>query len=162
MHVEIRGRWLTDVGLPFDDATSALAHRLAERVEQLDGWDAAVRLSQDPRTLPAWEDERLAEAALKARSDAPGATKALHAALTPVVDAGREVFFGAALHATRQAGLDDPYLVRVAAGAVSQAAYQNALARATGADDHPFVQKYALFERGRWVVGKIARTLYVF
>jgi len=162
MQVEIPGRWLTDVGLPFDETTRSLAGRLAERVERIEDWDAAVRLSRDPQTLPAWDDERLAERALQARARASGGTNALHAALTPLVDAGRELFFGAALHATRQAGLDDPYLVRVVAGALSQAAYQNALARATGADDHPFVQKYALFERGRWVVGKIARTLYVF
>lgn len=162
MRLEVRGRWLTDVGLPPDDETSALASRLADRLERIGTWEAAVRLSQDPRMLPAWEEEQLAEAALKERAARPGATPALDAALTPVLEAGLDLFFEAAQRATRRAGLEDPYLVRVAAGALSQAAYQAALARATGADDHPFVQKYALFERGRWVVGKIARTLYVF
>src|SRR5579875_2739852 len=125
----LRGRWFEDVGLPLDEPTSALAHRLAPHVERVLDWDAAVRLIQDPRTLQAWEEERAVRAAERA---------------------------------TRRAGLDDPYLVRVVAGAASQAAFDDALARATDADDHPFVQKYRLFERGRWVLGKIARTLYIF
>jgi hypothetical protein len=135
---------------------------LAERVEVVAGWPAAIALISDARTLAAWDEERLAEAALRARAEARTGPEGLRALLSPVVDAGLTVFFEAAETATRRAGLDDPYLVRVAAGAASQAAFQAALARAAGADDHPFVQKYTLFEHGRWVLGKIARTLYIY
>lgn len=156
------GRWFAELGLPFDRATADAVASLAARAERLTGWEAAVAVTQDPRTLVAWDEERAEESALKARAAGGRGPEALHLALTPVVDAGIVPFFEAAERATRGAGLADPYLVRVMAGAVSQAAYRAALARAAGADDHPFVQKYALFERGRWILGTIAGTLYIY
>src|SRR5579875_3099976 len=99
----LRGRWFEDVGLPLDEPTSALAHRLAPHVERVLDWDAAVRLIQDPRTLQAWEEERAVEAALKARGEALLGHEGLHARLSRVVDAGLDLFFRAAERATRPA-----------------------------------------------------------
>lgn len=80
-------------------------------------------------------------------------------ALGAAVDACIEPTFAAAL-----AACADEALARVASGAALMAAHGRALASLAGyGDAHPFVQKYALFARGRWPLGlRDPETLLIF
>ncbi|RMD89413.1 MAG: hypothetical protein D6807_03785 [Alphaproteobacteria bacterium] len=68
-----------------------------------------------------------------------------------MTDAAARLLHGPAAVAAAASGIADPGLIRVAAGAASQAAYQAALSRivASGADD-PFGAKFRLYLAGRW------------
>jgi hypothetical protein len=73
------------------------------------------------------------------------------------------VLLGAAAVAAARAGMADPSVTRVAAGAASQACDQAALALAAGADGHhPFAAKYRLFLAGRWPLGVVGSRGFVF
>jgi hypothetical protein len=133
-------------------------------IKEATDWRAAERATRDPHWDARWwqaEDaERLALLAeLKTGSD----PHALMGALTRATDEASSVVFGAASVAASRDGIADQALARVAAGAATQAAYQAALALAARRDDaHVFAIKFRLFAAGRWPLGIVDGTLYVF
>jgi len=127
-------------------------------------WPAAASLTRDPAWDAGWWQK---EEALRARLlDEAGAEIAevrVLAALTRVTDKAGAVVMGAASVATARAGVADPYLARVAAGAATQAAYHMALVVLTGgAADHPFAAKYRLYRAGRWPLGIVGGAFHLF
>jgi hypothetical protein len=56
----------------------------------------------------------------------------------------------------------DEELIRVAAGAAAEAVYRGALAAAVAGPSHRLARVEALFADGRWPLGTIDDTLYVF
>lgn len=127
-------------------------------------WRAAEAATRSPDWTPAWwnaeETERLALLKSAAtRWGEPG----LMAALTRVTDEATRLTLGAASVAATRDGIADAALTRVAAGAATQAAYQAALALAAGAGPaHAFAVKYRLFAAGRWPLGLVGDTFYLF
>ena len=70
---------------------------------------------------------------------------------------------GPATHAHSRAGVEDPALGRVAAGAAALACHQMGLAiAADAAEDHPLAVKYRLFAGGRWLLGVMGDRCYLF
>jgi hypothetical protein len=142
---------------------AALGIKIAD-IALVASWGEAGRLAKSPDWSRAWwgaeeeERKRLYAAAAEAAGEA-----ALLAALTRVTDAATRFLHGAASVAASRAGVADPALTRVAAGAASQACYQAALALAAGAGDaHPFAVKHRLFLAGRWPLGVVGERCFVF
>jgi hypothetical protein len=126
-------------------------------------WRMAEAITRDAHWTRAWWDaEERARAALLASAKAHG-EHALMTALSRVTIAASDVVLGAASIAAARAGVADPALARVAAGAATQAAYQMALALAAASGDaHPFAIKYRLFAAGRWPLGLVGDAFYLF
>jgi hypothetical protein len=128
------------------------------------GWRGAEAVTRDPNWNHAWWDaeEKLRLALLDSLRAAWGEHVTM-SALTRVTDEATRVTLGAASVAASRDGIADPALTRVAAGAATQAAYQAALARLAGAgEDHPFAAKFRLFAAGRWPLGLIGNSFYLF
>jgi hypothetical protein len=127
-------------------------------------WEEAARLAQAPEWSRAWWDaEEKERGVLYGRAAAEFGEPALLGALSRVTDAATRVLHGAAAVAAARAGIADPMLTRVAAGAATQACYQAALALAAGADGHhAFAAKYRVFLAGRWALGVVGDRGFVF
>ncbi len=135
-----------------------------EGVEAVPAWAEAARLAKAPDWSRDWWDaEERERRLLYAAAIEVAGEPALLAALTRVTDAATRVLHGAASVAAGRAGVADPALTRVAAGAASQACDQAALALAAGAGDaHPFAAKHRLFLAGRWPLGVVGERCFVF
>ena len=129
----------------------------------VDGWAAAARLTTDPDWDHRWWDreERARTDLLRQLDDLP--QPALLRALTEVTQAASRTVHGAAALAAIRAGVVDQGLTAAAAGAATQACYQQALAEAAGASSkHAFSCKYRLLISGRWPLGIVDGALHLF
>jgi len=94
----------------------------------------------------------------------------LEVALTHVSTRAGEVAHEHAAKMAQRQGVSDPALLKVAAGAAAQAAYQAALVLAARSaddedeseDEHPFAIKFRLFEAGRLPLGITGSTFNLF
>jgi hypothetical protein len=131
-----------------------------ERVASLG--DAAAVAKRPDWSRAWWEAEEQARRALYAAASASGEERLLEA-LSAVIESAGDTLHGAASVAIARAGVADPALARVAAGAAAEAAYQAALALAAEAGDaHPFAVKFRLLTAGRWPLGIVGRSCFVF
>ena len=140
--------------LGFPDATAAL----------VESWEEAEEAIRNPGwNSDWWEAEEQLRAGLIEEAMQQIDEQDLLVALTAVTSAASEVVHGAAAVAAARGGVVDQGLIRAAAGAATQAAYQAALVLAAGADDeHPFALKYRLFEAGRWPLGIVGSTFNLY
>lgn len=156
--------WFSSVGLPATPAETADARLLTAglkyielEIKWLQDWPAAEDAARNGEA-DWWQKEDAIRTALLDRAG-PSAAPTLDKVMRVASDAT----IGAAAVAATRAGIADPYLTRVAAGAASQAAYQAALADAAGESaDHPFAAKYRLFAAGRWPLGLAGGKLCIF
>jgi len=127
-------------------------------------WEEAESCARNPGWNTAWwEAEEQLRAALLADALAQAEEHDVMRALTLVAAAASDVVHGAAEAAAERDGVSDPALIRCAAGAATQAAYQAALLLAAGADDdHAFAAKFRLFAAGRWPLGIVGQTFNLF
>jgi len=127
------------------------------------GWAEAAATTQSPAWSRAWWDaETRAQAELQRRAAARFGAEPVLAALTAVTEAA-DALNGAAALAMSRAGIADPALTRVAAGAAAQACHQTALALSAAAGpDHLFAVKYRIFAAGRWPLGIVGDRFFVF
>lgn len=165
------GSWFAAVGEPPTEGESAEALALlaglglgATPLAWSAGWDAARAAAQREDWDRAWwEAEQAEQRRLYASAAAALGEQALLRALTEVTDAATRLLHGPAAVAAARAGIADSGLVRVAAGAASQACYQAALARlAGGGPEHPFEAKFRLFLAGRWPLTVAGGKFHVF
>lgn len=162
--------WLAACGDPLTDSERADVRRyLAELdlpivpIEGVATWSDAAAITKRPDWNQAWwaAEERAARA-LQERAAAALGKSALLAALSEVTEAATSLHGHAAL-ATARAGIADPALSRVAAGAAALACHQMGLVRAAQAsEDHPLAIKYRLSAGGRWLLGVVGETCYLF
>ena len=128
-------------------------------------WHAAGRVASDPAWDHGWWDaeERL-RAELIAGADASHGARATMDRLSTVAQAAHEATIGPAAMAAARAGVADQALVRAAAGAATQSCYQSGLALLAGATDpgHAFHAKLRLFLGGRWPLGILRGSAYMF
>ena len=165
-----RGSWFAACGeaLTEGERDEAVAY-LAELglpgtpVATVAGWAEAAATTQSRDWSRAWwERETTAQQDLHGRAAAQFGEDELLAALTVVTEAA-QALHGVAALATSRAGVADPALTRVAAGAAAQACHQAALALAAKAGlDHLFAVKYRLFAAGRWPLGIVGDRFFVF
>ena len=112
---------------------------------------------------PAEAEEQLRAGLSATAVDLAGDEQAVLVALTHVTSKASEAVHGAAETAALRFGVDDDGLIRAAAGAATQAAYQAALVIAAAEDEeHPFALKFQLFRAGRWPLGIIGGTFSIF
>jgi len=132
-------------------------------VEGVAGWSEAAAIAQRPDWSHAWwEAEEHAAQELKRAGIAAFGEAPLMAALSAVAEASSALHGHAALAAAR-AGVADPALSRVAAGAAAMACHQMGLVLAAGlGEDHPLAIKYRLFAGGRWLLGVFGERCYLF
>lgn len=110
-----------------------------------------------------WEAEQAEQRRLYAAATTTLGEPALLDELSKVTDTATRRLHGPAAVAAARAGIADSGLVRVAAGAASQACYQAALARlAHAGPDHPFEAKFRLFLAGRWPLTLAGGRFHVF
>ncbi len=121
-------------------------------VDWLDDWAAARDMSQSADWDHGWwEGEQARQRTLYEAAAAAFDESVLLRLLTEVTDAAARLLHGPAAVAAAARGVADPSLIRTAAGAAAQAAYQAALARlALAGADHPFAAKFRLYLAGRW------------
>ena len=113
-------------------------------------WREAEQAARDPAWDNSWWlGEEVRRLALTREVTQRIGNAAMLDALSAAVEVCTEPTFAAALEAS-----GDEALARVASGAALMAVHGRALALLAGRGDaHPFVQKYALFARGRWPLG---------
>jgi hypothetical protein len=149
-----------------DDAeayVSALGFPAAD-VALVADWEEAEAAIRNPGwNSDWWEAEEQLRAGLIADAVEQIGEDELLVALTAVTSAASEVVHGAAAVAAARAGIADQALIRAAAGAATQGAYQAALVLAAGAEDeHPFALKYRLFEAGHWPLCIVGSTFNLY
>ena len=132
-------------------------------IEIMPDWQSAGRAIANPEWDRRWwdaeqrEQNRLYE---KAKAE-PGAGDLMQS-LSFTLQSAEAVHGAAAVQAARR-GCADPTLIRVAAGAASQALHLAELARLAGESEaHPFSIKAALFAGGHWPLGIVNGCYCVF
>jgi hypothetical protein len=164
-------RWFDALGRPASSAETALVRAylaglgLADlALDWIADWRAAERVTRAPAAAaPWWQAEEDARQALLAAIRSGTADADYLAAMNRVVLAATGAVLGPAEAAAKRAGVADPALVRVAAGAATQACHQAALALAAGAaEDHPFTVKFRLYAAGRWPLGAVGAKFFLF
>jgi hypothetical protein len=145
--------YLEAVGYPPDTPIAAVAD-----------WERAEAITRDPDWDRTWwvreEDER--ERLMRAAQEKMG-RDALLERLTAATEMASQSIHGATAIAAARDGVADAALVRAASGAATMALHGAALARLAGqGPGHLFVRKYALFESGRWPLGVVGGSFYLF
>ncbi len=153
------GSWFAALGEPATEGERAEVALYLEgsglghcAVDWLHDWAAARDISRSADWDHAWwEGEQGRQRTLYEAAAAAFDESVLLRLLTDVTDAAGRLLHGPAAVAAAARGVADPGLIRAAAGAAAQAAYQAALARlALAGADHPFAAKFRLYLAGRW------------
>jgi hypothetical protein len=156
------------VGLPFDDVEVRLACGYLDalglpavgEVAIAKDWRDAEALIRDPRSAARWwtQEEAERERLMRCTQQRIGSPLVLET-LTPAVEGYAESTFAGALKASD----GNEALAKVASGAALTAIHLRALALlANCGEGHAFVQKYALFEAGRFPLGMRGPTFIFF
>ena len=165
-----QGAWFAACGDELTESERSDARLLAgglgfagTAVASVADWRDAARVTQRPDWSRAWwEAESAAEARLKSELFARYGEASALEQLSRVTLAAAALN-GAAAIALARANLADEALARVAAGAAAQSCHQAALAHASDAGAvHPFAVKFRLFAGGRWPLGVVGGSLFVF
>ncbi len=127
------------------------------------GWPAAAAVAQRPDwSREWWQAESALERTLRRQGAARFGPEALLAALTDITEIAAGLRDRAAA-ALARAGIGDESLAKVAGGAAAQACHQRGLALlAAGDDGRAFEAKCRLFAAGRWPLGIVGGTCFVF
>ena len=132
-------------------------------VAAVGGWREAAATAQRPDwSRDWWQAESACEQALQRQAAARLGLEPLLTALTDVTEAAAGIC-DRAVAALARAGLSDEALTKVAAGAAAQACHQQGLALlASDAAAPAFAAKFTLFAAGRWPLGIVGGTCFVF
>ena len=127
-------------------------------------WEEAEACARNPDWNTAWwEAEEQLRIDLIATAEDQVSPPILMQILSDITGSAAATAQGGAAMAAARAGIADEGLIRAAAGAGAQAAYQAALVLITGREeDHPFALKFRLFEAGRWPLGIIGSSFNIF
>ena len=135
----------------------------ATKAVRVTSWEDAHAVVADARARSSADADAAEVEQLKSRALTVTDRPALMTTMTTIVDGGLEIFFDRAGAAARASRVNDPVIIRIAAGAASDAVYRAALAAAVGEPDtHKFIQRYELFTNGRWPLARIDDGLYLF
>jgi hypothetical protein len=139
------------------------------QIAQVANWEEAEEAARSHDLNTAWwEAEEQLRAGLIAEACLHADEETVMVALAHVANAAGEIVQEAARQAAVRMGVHDEELIRAAAGAAAQVCNQAALVLAAEFEDeqdellHPFAIKYRLFEAGRWPLGVIGATYYLF
>ena len=164
-------KWFHKIGLALDHENikasrnylDALGFPEGYPAEIMDWDDAIACLETNDWNSPAWEAEEQLAASLINSALEFIEEDVLEVALTNVSSKASEHITNAVENASMQWGIDDEEILRAAIGQAVQACYQAALVIAAGEEeDHPFAQKFRLYESGHWPLGVAGTTLNIF
>ena len=164
-------KWFHKIGLTLDHENIKAARNYLDALGFPEGypaeimdWDDAIAcLETNDWNSPAWEAEEQLAASLINSALEFIEEDVLEVALTNVSSKASEHITNAVENASMQWGIDDEEILRAAIGQAVQACYQAALVIAAGEeDDHPFAQKFRLYESGHWPLGVAGTTLNIF
>jgi hypothetical protein len=132
-------------------------------IEVMVDWQSAGRTITNPEWDRRWWDAEQHEMTrLYAKAKAEPGESDLMQSLSRTLQSADAIHGAAAVEAARR-GCADPALIRVAAGAASQALHLAELARLAGEGEaHPFSIKAALFAGGHWPLGIVNGCYCVF
>lgn len=163
--------WFAELGNPLDKETRAIAHAYLEglgfpdaHVARLASWDDATTAAEsgDWNSGP-WEAEESLRAALSTDLLDVLSEEAFEIGFTYVAAQAEEAVRNGAETSASIWALEDMEIAIAAAGAAMQAVHGAAIAIAAGAEeDHPFLLRFRLFERGRWPIGIAGLTFNIF
>lgn len=163
--------WFAELGNPIDKETKAIAHAYLEGlgfpeagVARLASWDDATSAAEsgDWNSGP-WEAEESLRASLSTDLLDVLSEEAFEIGFTYVAAQAEEAVRNAAETSANIWALEDMEIAIAASGAAMQAIHGAAIAIAAGAEeDHPFLLRLRLFERGRWPVGVAGLTFNIF
>jgi len=166
----VRAPWFASCGNPHTPDELAAGRRYLEGlgmpampIERVVDWTDAAATTQRPDWSQDWwrADDAAAKALHRIAAQLLGETPLL-VSLSAVTLAAQNLHANASV-AMAGAGLDDPTLSRVAAGAAALACHQMGLAiAAQGGAEHPLALKYRLFAGGRWLLGVMGDRCYLF
>lgn len=165
-----RLNWFSAVGMALAPAAIAVAERYVAAlglepvpVAPVASWREAAATAQRPDwSRDWWQAESTCEQALQRQGAARFGLQPVLAALTALAEISAELH-ACAVAALATAGLDDPALAKVAAGAAAQACHQCGLALLAGSETgRAFTAKFELFAAGRWPLGIVGGTCFVF
>lgn len=167
--------WFSRIGTPLsiEDTATATAYLSAAgfpgaAVAQVEGWDEAVLVAENPNwNSDWWETEEQLKAALIARSldhvEETELANALNHLSAQCAGVAVDAISNAAIDAGFQPEGDEESFLNAAAGWAVAASYQASLVLAAGAEgDHPFALKFRLFETGRLPFGVVGTTFSIF
>lgn len=146
--------YLSGLGFPDADIVVVETFEDAEEAVRNPDWDTAF-----------WETEEQLRVGLTAEACERADEATVNLALTHVSHTAAESAAEAIAAVADQIDVIDEGLLRAAAGGATQACYHAALVLAAEDEDqetHPFALKYRLFELGRWPLGLIGTTYYLF
>jgi hypothetical protein len=162
--------WFAALGEPLSEGDRADAESYASAldprsltVEPARDWPAAERILKTPEGSRRWWDreERLRRTLL-ATAEARYPGRALWTALTELTTETGDLVHGKAATAAARMGKAAAASIHVAAGSASHAVYQLAVGRLAGDRLSLFESKFRLFAAGRWPLGVVGSTLFVF
>jgi hypothetical protein len=161
-------RWFSRLGAPLggEDANAAAGYLavlglpVSTPIAVAADWAEAERITRGPQAGAGWWTREEAERrTLMQETTARIGEQLLLQTLTDAVEGYAQATYACA---ARSCGGDET-LARVASGAALMAVHCRALALLAGrGEDHLFMQKYALFARGRWPLGMRDSTFTLF
>ena len=163
--------WFRTLGEDADRRTVEIARAYADALgfpeaepAFLADWEEAADAAENTEiNSPAWEAEEQLRAALTDDALDVLDEQTLEMVMTHVATETSDAIEQAAMEAAQELRIFDEEFVRAVSGAAVQAVYQATLAAITGADeDHPFVLRFQLFEKGRWPIGVIGNSFLIF
>jgi len=167
-----RANWFARLGSPLSsgdlaecrDYLDALGYANATRIERVADWQRAEAIVRDPAWDSTWwqreseEREQLLND-LRLRLGSVATLERLSAA----TELASETIYAAASHAAANHAMTDEALLRAACGAATMALHESTLAQLAGRRrEHLFMRKYRLFASGRWPLGVVSATFYIF
>jgi hypothetical protein len=164
--------WFFRLGEPIQQAEAAqvagylrgLALDDTLPIEISKDWFSAGSLTQHPSWDRSWWDAEQREAErLSERAAHDLGRDALSRRLTSTLESSIDGVHAAAEVQAGRSGCTDAALIRAAAGAVGHALHLAELARLNGESaEHPFLLKRTLFVGGRWPLGIVDGSYYLF
>lgn len=164
-------KWFHKIGLSLNGEDIKAARNYLDALGFPEGypaeimdWDDAITcLETNDWNSPAWEAEEQLAASLINTALEFIEEDVLEVALTNVTSKASEYITYAVESASMQWGIDDEEILRAAIGQAVQTCYQAALVIAADEEeDHPFAQKFRLYESGHWPLGVAGTTLNIF
>jgi len=165
--------WFATLGEPLDERELNLAEDylvglgFAEAtVVPAADWQEAEEAVRNPEWNTAfWEAEEQLRVALVTEACERADEATVQLALAHLSNVAAETIVESIEATAAHWQVSDDALIRTAVGAAAQACYQAGLVLAAELDDdepHPFAVKYRLFESGRWPLGLVGASYYLF
>ena len=145
-------RYLDEIGFPEADLVPVR------------DWEEAAFAAENPGFDSAhWDAEEQLRAALTAESLRLIDEREFQLAFTRIAERIGQAAKRGVQEAASMSDVHDPALLQAAVGAAVQATHHRALVfSAAAGDEHPFVEKFSLFESGRWPIAVVGSTFHVF